>query len=199
MMIQSPERLAGHDGRDLVQAHRRIAVVVHAGIPRACVRVVGQAAVAVHEEMPSAVVSTVPYPQRVVAEHDEMGLAVHWHLDTQQAVYLVEQSTELRPHPPGRGLRVVVAKHQADAAGNGIAMTPTLHRLFDAGLSTLVPRQGAIIVERSPQLHEQLLVSNRSRLQLENGMELLLPSDAAAAPTKEFLSFHREQAFLRSA
>lgn len=78
-------------------------------------------------------------------------------------------------------------------------MTPTLHRLFDAGLFTLVPRKGAIIVERSPQLHEQLLVSDRSRLQLEDGMELLLPSDVAAAPTKEFLAFHREEVFLRSA
>ncbi|MCX5650818.1 MAG: HNH endonuclease [Planctomycetota bacterium] len=92
-----------------------------------------------------------------------------------------------------------VSQNGPDAAGNGIAMTPTLHRLFDAGLFTLVPRQGAIVVERSPQLHEQLLRSDRSRLQLENGMELLLPSDAAAAPTKEFLSFHREQVFLRSA
>jgi hypothetical protein len=78
-------------------------------------------------------------------------------------------------------------------------MTPTLHRLFDAGLFTLIPRRGAVIVERSPQLHDQLLVSDRCRIQLENGTELALPSDATAAPSKEFLAFHREQVFLRSA
>jgi putative restriction endonuclease len=92
-----------------------------------------------------------------------------------------------------------VSQNGPDAANNGIAMTPTLHRLFDAGLFTLVHRRGSIIVERSPQLHEQLLVSDRSRIQLEDGMELLNPVDAAAAPSREFLAFHREQVFLRTA
>jgi hypothetical protein len=34
---------------------------------------------------------------------------------------------------------------------------------------------------------------------LQDGMELFLPSDAAAAPSRECLAFHREQVFLRSA
>jgi putative restriction endonuclease len=92
-----------------------------------------------------------------------------------------------------------VSQSGPDAVGNGIAMTPTLHRLFDAGLFTLTPRRGAIVVERSPQLHEQLLVSDRSRIHLESGMELVLPRDAATAPSREFLAFHRENVFLRSA
>lgn len=92
-----------------------------------------------------------------------------------------------------------VSQNGPDAAGNGFAMTPTLHRLFDAGLFTLVPRRGAVVVERSPQLHNELLVSDRSRIQLENGMELVLPCDGAAVPSGEFLAFHREQVFLRSA
>jgi putative restriction endonuclease len=92
-----------------------------------------------------------------------------------------------------------VSQNGPDAAGNGIAMTPTLHRLFDAGLFTLVPRRGAVIVERSPQLHDQLLVSDRSRIQLEDGMELLLPNDVTAVPSRDFLAFHREQVFLKSA
>ena len=92
-----------------------------------------------------------------------------------------------------------VSQNGPDAAGNGIAMTPTLHRLFDAGLFTLIPRRSRVVVERSPQLHEQLLVSDRCKIQLENGTELALPSDATAAPSREFLAFHREQVFLRSA
>jgi putative restriction endonuclease len=92
-----------------------------------------------------------------------------------------------------------VAQNGPDAAGNGIAMTPTLHRLFDAGLFTLIPRRGTAIVERSPQLHDQLLVSDRCKIQLENGVELALPPDSTAAPSREFLAFHREQVFLRSA
>lgn len=110
------------------------------------------------------------------------------------------------PNPASRLHGVLDAAHirplsqdGPDAATNGIAMTPTLHRLFDAGLFTLVPRRGAIIVERSPQLHDQLLVSDRSQIRLDNGLELLLPANATAVPSTDFLAFHREHVFLKSA
>ncbi len=92
-----------------------------------------------------------------------------------------------------------VSQEGSDRPSNGIAMTPTLHRLFDAGLFTLEPKRGEIIVKRSPQLQESMLVSAKARIALEDGMRISLPGDLGCRPSRDDLDFHRRRVFLKSA
>lgn len=92
-----------------------------------------------------------------------------------------------------------VSQEGSDRPSNGIAMTPTLHRLFDAGLFTLQPKRSEIILKRSPQLQESMLVSAKARIVLEDGMRISLPGDPESRPSRDDLDFHRRQIFLKSA
>lgn len=92
-----------------------------------------------------------------------------------------------------------VAHSGPDLLCNGIAMTPTLHRLFDGGLFTLVARRDRIVVETSPQLDGRLLSSGRTQIHLVSDMEVALPAAAADRPSRDFLSYHREHIFLKTA
>lgn len=88
-----------------------------------------------------------------------------------------------------------VAADGTDALGNGVSLTPTVHRLFDAGLFTAEYRGERLVALTSPQLLPDMLHSHRAVLRLEDGMPLTLPRNRAAWPSREFLEFHRESVF----
>jgi len=90
-----------------------------------------------------------------------------------------------------------VSEMGPDALGNALVLTPTLHRLFDAGLFTLCISRGHVRVKRHPKLAESVL-SNPERgtkINLEEGMPLLLPSIEALQPMRQFLEFHSKNVF----
>jgi putative restriction endonuclease len=110
------------------------------------------------------------------------------------------------PGPASRLFGVLDAAHirpvslkGSDVPSNGIAMTPTLHRIFDAGLFTLKAMRGRVVVRRSPQLRESMLVGPKTKIALEEGMEIALPTDERSAPSRESLRFHEANVFLKSA
>jgi putative restriction endonuclease len=90
-----------------------------------------------------------------------------------------------------------VAESGPDELGNGLVLTPTLHRLFDAGFFTLRAKGHQVTVRRSRSLDEGMLV-NRERgtcIRLETGMPLLLPDSASMRPHDDFLKFHQANVF----
>lgn len=88
-----------------------------------------------------------------------------------------------------------------DDVSNGLPLTPTLHRLFDAGLFTL-EYQGALPrVLTSPRLDRTMIVSpdERFRLDLHDGLPISLPADRRSWPSPEQLRYHRSRVFVSSA
>jgi putative restriction endonuclease len=85
-----------------------------------------------------------------------------------------------------------------DLVANGLALTPTLHRLFDAGLFTLRYRDGHLEVETSPALEEPMIRSpdGEFRLPLVTGHRALLPPDHRKWPHPDFLQYHNAQVFV---
>jgi putative restriction endonuclease len=90
-----------------------------------------------------------------------------------------------------------VSEMGPDALGNALVLTPTLHRLFDAGLFTLCISRGHVRVKRHSKLAESVL-SNPERgtkINLEEGMPLLLPRVEAMQPMRQFVEFHAKNVF----
>ncbi len=110
----------------------------------------------------------------------------------------------LGPRPASRLAGAIDAAHIRPAAhdgpdqvSNGLALTPTLHRMFDAGLFALRERQGEWQVQISAQLDPALLVSDRgARIPLAEGQPLELPRDRALAPLAEHFAYHRRNVFI---
>lgn len=93
-----------------------------------------------------------------------------------------------------------VAADGPDKPTNGIALTPTVHRMFDAGLITLRARGNEVVVRTSPQLLPQMLTSpSGTRLLIEDGQPIRLPADPTAQPDPEFLDYHRKNVFRSAA
>ena len=90
-----------------------------------------------------------------------------------------------------------VARQGPDSLANALVLTPTLHRLFDSGLFTLNISHGIVCVKRHPRLSESALSndSRGTRIKLEDGMPLLLPSVDALQPTRQFIDFHSKNVF----
>jgi putative restriction endonuclease len=84
-----------------------------------------------------------------------------------------------------------------DDPSNGIPLTPTLHRFFDAGLFTLEYRDGELTVLTSAGIETEMLVARDGdfRLPLRDGLRLLVPGDRAMWPSPEQLRFHRREVF----
>lgn len=94
-----------------------------------------------------------------------------------------------------------VAESGQDIVGNGIAFTPTIHRLFDAGLFTVVPSSdGGLEVLSSPQLDSTMVeVPERgTHVPVTDGLRLLLPNDRALRPDRRFVEYHRTNKFIGS-
>lgn len=90
-----------------------------------------------------------------------------------------------------------VARSGPDAAWNGLSLTPTLHRLFDAGLFTLDRTVGGLVVVTSSRLDRSMITSDdeRWRLDLRPGIPLRQPASPADAPSAAMIRYHQEQVF----
>ena len=82
-----------------------------------------------------------------------------------------------------------------DHITNGIAMTPTLHRLFDRHLFSFRYEGNELVVVTSNQLSVNMVENTMtgSRLALTNGQEVRLPREASAQPCRRFIDYHRHQ------
>ena len=80
-----------------------------------------------------------------------------------------------------------------DHITNGIALTPTLHRLFDRHLFSLQYVGEELQIVTSTQLAVDMVQApiSGSRLKLESDQRVLLPSDTSFRPGREFVDFHR--------
>lgn len=80
-----------------------------------------------------------------------------------------------------------------DHVTNGIALTPTLHRLFDRHLFSLQYVGEELLVVTSSQLAADMVQApiSDSRLRLESGQRVRLPSESACRPSRTFVDSHR--------
>jgi putative restriction endonuclease len=87
----------------------------------------------------------------------------------------------------------------SDEVSNGLPLTPTLHRLFDAGLFTVAYQDSRPIILVSPRLERSMIESPDGRflLDLRDGMPLRLPTTAGSLPSPPQLRFHQHQIFIR--
>lgn len=105
---------------------------------------------------------------------------------------------------PSRAYGVLDAAHirpvgsqGADTLANGMALTPTLHRLFDKGLFTLVYRGADLEVRTSPRLHAEMIQGRDGfSLRLIDGLTASIPASEIARPAREALDYHQAQIFL---
>lgn len=95
-------------------------------------------------------------------------------------------------------LRPVGDDHAGDdTTTNGIAFTPSVHRLFDEGLFTLHYTSAGLTVATSPALARLHLgtVGTGSALILTDGLPLRLPADERKWPSPSFVAYHAAQVF----
>jgi putative restriction endonuclease len=93
-----------------------------------------------------------------------------------------------------------VSREGPDELENGIAMTPTVHRMFDAGLFTLGLISDGLRIECSPQLHTSLVRgTDFALLPITTGRVIALPGGANPQRVRQYLDFHRSQIWLRHA
>ena len=80
-----------------------------------------------------------------------------------------------------------------DHIANGIALTPTLHRLFDRHLFSLQYAGEELVVVTSNQLTADMVQDSitGSSLKVQPGQRVCLPRDTASRPGREFVDFHR--------
>lgn len=90
-----------------------------------------------------------------------------------------------------------LAHQGADLMGNALVLTPTAHRMFDAGFIGLKPKGGKIVVQLSPALPREMHVStvNEASLALRDGAELALPDAVAATIDRDALAYHMKVIF----
>lgn len=87
-----------------------------------------------------------------------------------------------------------------DDITNGLALTPTLHKLFDEGLFTLAYDGGALRVRISPRLDDAMIRSpdGSFSMPLRTGLLVRTPGDAALAPHRDALRYHEQHIFQTS-
>ena len=80
-----------------------------------------------------------------------------------------------------------------DHITNGIALTPTLHRLFDRHLFSLQYQGNELVIIPSIHLTPEMVQDpiTGSRLSLRQGQRVRLPPDLASSPGRQFVDFHR--------
>jgi putative restriction endonuclease len=90
-----------------------------------------------------------------------------------------------------------VGSQGADVVANGLALTPTLHRMFDKGLFTLAYRGQDLQVRTSPQLQEDMIRGRDGfELRMVDGLSVSVPHTASLRPSREALDYHHSQIFL---
>lgn len=85
-----------------------------------------------------------------------------------------------------------------DSVSNGLALTPTLHRLFDQGLFTLRYVEGDIEIVTSPRLSREMVEDEERGVSLavRDGAKLLLPASPAMRPNRLQVAFHERNVFI---
>lgn len=84
-----------------------------------------------------------------------------------------------------------------DNVANGLPLTPTLHRLFDAGMFTVVYEDGYPVARVSPHLDLSMISGRDGRfgLPVQDGLRLLTPASASQWPSKEQLLYHQRRIY----
>lgn len=87
-----------------------------------------------------------------------------------------------------------------DSVSNGLALTPTLHRLFDQGLFSMQYVDAHLEVIASPRLSSEMVeVKERGvSLALRTGTRLLLPASPSMRPNKQQVLYHQKHVFVSS-
>lgn len=87
-----------------------------------------------------------------------------------------------------------------DHVTNGLALTPTLHRLFDEGLFSLAYSNRGLETRVSPRLDRRMIESpdGRFRMPLEDGLLVVLPAAVTLRPDPAQIAFHARNVFLAS-
>jgi putative restriction endonuclease len=93
-----------------------------------------------------------------------------------------------------------VGANGEDSVWNGLALTPTLHRMFDLGLFSLRYVDDHLEVLVSPRLERGMVeVPERGvGLSLADGTKLLLPNSRAMWPKMSMVDYHRSKIFVSS-
>ena len=83
---------------------------------------------------------------------------------------------------------IPVAERGPDTVRNGIALSGTLHWMFDRGLISVDGNHDLLIAQDSvaAEVADRLLVANR---------KLILPANPALAPHPDYLNWHRQNCF----
>jgi len=93
-----------------------------------------------------------------------------------------------------------VSQEGPDELANGIAMTPTVHRMFDAGLFTLGLAKGGLQIECSPRMNHSFVRGlDAALLPIATGRVIDLPDGVDPERVRNYLDFHRTQIWLRHA
>lgn len=84
-----------------------------------------------------------------------------------------------------------------DQVANGLPLTPTVHRLFDAGLLSVEYSEGRPRLRLSSRLEPSMtrVVERGVDLALQEDMPLLVPASVGLWPHPDYLRFHRERVF----
>lgn len=90
-----------------------------------------------------------------------------------------------------------VSQEGPDELENGIAMTPTAHRMFDAGLFTLDLTSDGLRIECSPQMRDSLVRGiDSAHLPIISGRVIQMPSGVDPRRLRRHLDFHRSRIWL---
>lgn len=85
-----------------------------------------------------------------------------------------------------------------DHITNGIALTPTLHRLFDRHLFSLQYRAENLVVVTSNRLNAKMVRDSETgcALKLHHGQSVRIPKDTTLRPGRQFVNYHRRSLLL---
>jgi putative restriction endonuclease len=121
------------------------------------------------------------FASRVLSGYELTCVLTGYRLITKGSFSLLE-AAHIQPH----------SKHGPDEPENGLALTPTAHGLFDAGLWTVDPSLRVVVPRQA--FHETLLPdSPHFSLAALHGRPLFLPG--RIRPHERFLAYHREKCF----
>jgi putative restriction endonuclease len=84
-----------------------------------------------------------------------------------------------------------------DDVSNGLALTPTVHRLFDQGLISVRWSDDSLLLVRSPDLDPSMVESPErgTVIALDEGQKLLLPPSRGHWPSREQVRYHNREVF----
>jgi putative restriction endonuclease len=84
-----------------------------------------------------------------------------------------------------------------DSISNGLALTPTVHRLFDQGLISARWSERQLVLLRSPQLDPAMIESPErgTVIRLDDGTPLILPANRANWPSPGQIRYHQHEVF----